>query len=59
MSCPTGGLTRSTWVEYTEDRKVFENIGLAPDVYVPSQVIQVKSGSDPVLVRAVERLGQN
>ena len=51
--------TLSTWVEYTEDRKLFENIGLAPDVYVPARVVEIKSGSDPVLARAMEQLGQN
>ncbi|HEY7396141.1 MAG TPA: S41 family peptidase [Gemmatimonadaceae bacterium] len=49
--------TVSTWIEYTADQKVFENIGLAPDVYVAAQMTDIAAGNDPVLDRAIQVLG--
>jgi hypothetical protein len=43
----------STWIEYTPQRTPFENIGLAPAVYVPSTMIDLASGRDPILERAI------
>jgi len=43
----------STWVEYTRDRRVFENIGLAPDVYVPTSWSELQRGVDAVMDRAI------
>ena len=43
----------STWVEYTRDRRVFENIGLAPDVYVPTNWADLQRGVDAVMDRAI------
>ena len=44
----------STWIEYTPVKQVFENIGLAPDVYVPSTMSQMVAGHDPILDRAIQ-----
>jgi carboxyl-terminal processing protease len=49
--------TVSTWIEYTADQKIFENIGLAPDVYVPARMTDISAGIDPVLDRAIQALG--
>lgn len=48
--------TLSTWVEYTRDRRVFENIGLAPDVYVPTNWADLQRGVDAVMDRAIAAL---
>jgi carboxyl-terminal processing protease len=45
--------TLSTWVEYTRDRRIFENIGLAPDVYVPTNYAELSRGVDAVMDRAI------
>lgn len=47
----------STWVQYTADRKFFENIGLAPDVYVAAERSDIVRGADPILDRALATLG--
>jgi hypothetical protein len=49
--------TVSTWIEYTADQKIFENIGLAPDVYVTARMTDISAGVDPVLDRAMQVLG--
>ena len=49
--------TISTWIEYTADKQIFENIGLAPDVYVAARMSDVSAGVDPVLDRAMQVLG--
>jgi hypothetical protein len=43
----------STWIEYTPEHTTFENIGLAPAVYVPSALSDLAAGRDPILERAV------
>lgn len=43
----------STWVEYTLDRRVFENIGLGPNVYVPTTWNELLAGTDAVMDRAI------
>jgi C-terminal processing protease CtpA/Prc len=49
--------TLSTWVEYETNGQVFENIGIAPDVYVPSRMADVATGVDPVIEKAIELVG--
>ena len=48
--------TLSTWIEYTLDKQIYENVGIAPDVYVPARVVEVRAGTDSVLDRAVSTL---
>jgi hypothetical protein len=43
----------STWVEYTADQRVFENIGLPPDVYVGTDWSELSRGVDAVMDRAI------
>lgn len=43
----------STWVEYTAEKQFFENVGLAPKVYVAAQQADVARGVDPILERAI------
>jgi C-terminal processing protease CtpA/Prc len=43
----------STWIEYTLDHHVFENVGLGPDVYVPSTYAELARGVDAVIDRAI------
>ncbi|HEY9225274.1 MAG TPA: S41 family peptidase [Gemmatimonadaceae bacterium] len=45
--------TLSTWVEYTADKKVYENIGLAPDVYAGPTVRAGVNRTDPTMDRAI------
>ncbi|HVX38239.1 MAG TPA: S41 family peptidase [Gemmatimonadaceae bacterium] len=44
----------STWIEYTPAKRVFENIGLAPDIYVSSTMSQMIAGHDPMIDRAIQ-----
>jgi C-terminal processing protease CtpA/Prc len=43
----------STWIEYTLDGRVFENIGLGPDAYVPTSWPELLRGVDAVMDRAI------
>lgn len=43
----------STWIEYTPEKQIFENIGLAPDVYVRAAMSDMVSGRDPILDSAI------
>jgi C-terminal processing protease CtpA/Prc len=43
----------STWIEYTLDRRVFENIGLGPNAYVPTTYSELSRGVDAVMDRAI------
>lgn len=43
----------STWIEYTPEKQVFENIGLAPDVYVRAAMTDLVAGRDPILDMAM------
>jgi carboxyl-terminal processing protease len=42
----------SSWLEYTPANVPYEDVGLAPDVYVRARVEDVRAGVDPVLERA-------
>jgi Peptidase family S41/Tricorn protease C1 domain len=43
----------SEWIEYTPDRRIFEGIGLPPDVVVKYSAADVLGGRDVVLERAL------
>lgn len=42
------------WIEYTPDRRIFEEIGLAPQVVVKPTALDMAAGLDPVLARALQ-----
>jgi hypothetical protein len=41
--------TVSRWIEYTADNQVIEDVGIAPDVFVPATASDFMQGRDPVL----------
>ena len=46
------------WIQYTEDKKIFEGIGLAPDIHVAITPADSLAGRDAILERAIEYLKQ-
>ena len=49
--------TMSRWIEYTASGQVIEDIGISPDVPVPSSAADFAQGRDPVLDWALDHLG--
>jgi carboxyl-terminal processing protease len=45
----------SSWIEYTPERTPFEDVGLAPDLYVASDMRSIILGVDPVLKAVLDR----
>jgi hypothetical protein len=43
----------SQWIEFTPEKKVFEGIGLAPDIVVKSTPVTFAAGRDPVVDQAL------
>jgi hypothetical protein len=41
--------TVSRWIEYTADMEVIEDVGIAPQVFVPASAADFAQGRDPVL----------
>ena len=41
--------TVSRWIEYTADNQAIEDVGIAPDVFVPASASDFAQGKDPVL----------
>lgn len=41
--------TVSRWIEYTADRRVIEDVGITPHVFVPASAADFAAGHDPVL----------
>lgn len=41
--------TVSRWIEYTVDHEVIEDVGIAPQVFVPASPADFAQGRDPVL----------
>ena len=53
-SLPNGWtLQISEWMEYTPGHRPFEGVGLAPDLVTKSSASALRTGSDPVLDRAL------
>ncbi|MFA7420595.1 MAG: S41 family peptidase [Melioribacteraceae bacterium] len=55
LKLPNGWSYRvSRWIQYTADKKVFEGVGLAPDIPVTISQADFNSGKDAILERAVQ-----
>jgi C-terminal processing protease CtpA/Prc len=46
--------TVSRWIEYTSDNQPIEDIGIAPDLFVPTDPGDFSAGRDPVLEWALQ-----
>ncbi len=44
----------SRWIQYTADKKYFENIGLAPDIPIQISKADYDAGNDKILERAIQ-----
>jgi C-terminal processing protease CtpA/Prc len=49
--------TVSRWIQYTADNQVIEDVGIAPDVFVPASASDFAQGRDPVLDWALTSAG--
>lgn len=45
--------TVSRWIEYTADQQVIQDVGIAPEVFVPASTSDFAQGRDPVLEWAI------
>lgn len=48
-TAPSAPPSVSRWIEYTADDQVIEDVGISPDVFVPSGPGDFMQGRDPVL----------